>query len=168
MGLFNRKKKELVVEKPKHKHIWKDMPWYMEVRYSSTYQTAGYDIIEPYVCITCGERKDITLESHSWDHITIQEREKIFSEVRDRYKKYLQPEAVVEDMIHNIQLVKDPHLLHMMELRYGIPHMGCGTSTFMEVERPQEEEEKDYPKIEVHNDEEIPHQKNNVKKEKRK
>ena len=155
MGLFNRKKKELRVEVPKHKHIWKDMPWYMDVYYSGTNRTASYKIIEPYVCITCGERKNITLERNTWENIDSDIREKYYKEIEEKYAQYLKPIAVVEDMINDIQLVKDPHLLHMMELRYGTPHMGCGTSASMEIERPQEEEEeKDYPKIEVHEDEE--------------
>ena len=134
MGLFNRKKKqkELVIPNVPHEHTWKDMPWYMDVRYNGENKTAGYEIIEPYICVTCGERKNVRLESEDWSNISSQEREKIYSKIRNRYKKYLKPRAVVEDMINNILLVKDPDYLDMVEEMRGLPHRRCGTSAEME------------------------------------
>lgn len=134
MKLFNRKKKqkELVIPNIPHEHTWKDMPWYMDVRYNGENKTAGYEIIEPYICVTCGERKNIRLESEDWSNISAQERERIYSKIRNRYKKYLKPRAVVEDMINNILLVKDPDYLDMVEEMRGLPHRKCGTSAEME------------------------------------
>lgn len=134
MKLFNRKKKqkELVIPNIPHEHTWKDMPWYMDVRYNGQNKTAGYEIIEPYICVTCGERKNIRLESEDWSNISAQERERIYSKIRNRYKKYLKPRAVVEDMINNILLVKDPDYLDMVEEMRGLPHRRCGTSAEME------------------------------------
>ena len=134
MGLFNKKKKqkELIIPNVPHEHTWKDMPWYMEVRYNGENKTAGYEIIEPYICVTCGERKNVRLEAEDWSNISAQEREKIYSKIRNRYKKYLKPRAVVEDMINNILLVKDPDYLDMVEEMRGLPHRKCGTSAEME------------------------------------
>ena len=134
MGLFSKKKKqkELIIPNIPHEHTWKDMPWYMEVRYNGENKTAGYEIIEPYICVTCGERKNIRLESEDWSNISAQEREKIYSKIRNKYKKYLKPRAVVEDMINNILLVKDPDYLDMVEEMRGLPHRKCGTSAEME------------------------------------
>ena len=134
MGLFSKKKKqkELIIPNIPHEHTWKDMPWYMEVRYNGENKTAGYEIIEPYICVTCGERKNVRLESEDWSNISAQEREKIYSKIHNRYKKYLKPRAVVEDMINNILLVKDPDYLDMVEEMRGLPHRKCGTSAEME------------------------------------
>ena len=136
MKLFNKKKKieEKKFEIPKlpHEHTWKDMPWYMDIAYSEQDRTANYEIIEPYICITCGERKNITLEERSWRGITPEAREKFYQKVRNRYKKYLKPRAVVEDMINNIILVKDAQRLNMIEKMYGFPHQNVGTSAEMQ------------------------------------
>ena len=132
MWPFSKKKKKDTVFQMAHTHTWKDMPWYMDVRYNGENKTAGYEIIEPYICVTCGERKNIRLESEDWSNISAQERERIYSKIRNRYKKYLKPRAVVEDMINNILLVKDPDYLDMVEEMRGLPHRKCGTSAEME------------------------------------
>ena len=134
MSLFSRKKKQkdLIIPNVPHEHTWKDMPWYMKVYYNGTDKIAGYEIIEPYICVTCGERKNVTLEKEDYSNIGVEEREDIFKKVRIRYKKYLKPRAVVEDMINNILLVKDPDYLDMVEEMRGLPHRRCGTSAEME------------------------------------
>lgn len=120
---------EIEIEVPKHQHVFKDLPWYMNVQYSGENHTASYRIIEPYLCVICGERKNITLEEEHYSNINSEERENIYRKVRQRYKKYLKPRAVVEDMINNILLVKDIHYLNMVEEMRGLPHKNCGTST---------------------------------------
>lgn len=136
MGLFSKKKKQetevpFKIPAPVHEHVWKDMPWYMVVRYNGENRTAGYSIIEPYICVTCGERKNTTLEEEDWYNITAECREKKFNDIRKRYRKYLKPKAVVEDMINNILMVKDPEYLDMVEAMRGSPHRRCGTSAEM-------------------------------------
>lgn len=134
MGLFSKKKKqkELIIPNIPHEHTWKDMPWYMHTSYDGGKKTADYDIIEPYICITCGERKNVILEHGDWGNITSEERDKRYNKIRNKYKKYLKPQAVVEDMINNILLVKDPDYLDMVEEMRGLPHRKCGTSAEME------------------------------------
>ena len=138
MWLFRKKKekekepeKPLEIPVPPHTHTWKDMPWYMEVLYNGNDKWASYSIIEPYICVTCGERNDKVLEKETWRNISVEEREKEYAAARKRYKKYLKPRAVVEDMINNILLVKDPQYLDMVEEMRGTPHRRCGTSAEM-------------------------------------
>lgn len=128
------------IQEPKqHECIMKDFPWYMEVHYNGSNKTASYEIIEPYVCISgCGKRIDKVLESDSWTHISTNEREKEYNQIRQRYKKYLKPRAVVEDMINNVLLVKDPGRLNMVEKMYGLPHQNCGTSAEMEFSKKED------------------------------
>ena len=143
MGWF---KKE--IQEPKqHECVMKDFPWYMEVHYNGSNKTASYKIIEPYVCISgCGKRIDKVLESDSWTNISTNEREKEYNQIRQRYKKYLKPRAVVEDMINNVLLVKDPGRLELMERFYGLPHQRCGTSSTMA--QPKTSTQKpDIPKL---------------------
>ena len=149
MNWFRKKNKkpELSIEDilPPHEHTWKDMPWYMEEEYSGEERWALYRIIEPYICITCGERKNVVLDKTRWDNITSVDREKFYKEVRHTYRKYLKPKAVVEDMINNILLVKDPEYLDTVEAFRGTPHRRCGTSSTMTYKK----EGTDAPKIEV-------------------
>lgn len=150
MNWFKRKKEEINIEISELKHtcVMKDMPWYMEVEYSGTNHTASYKIIEPYICINgCGKRIDKVLERCSWQNITAKDRDEEFAKAQKRYKKYLKPRAVVEDMINNILLVKDPEHLEMVENLRGTPHKRCGTS----AEMKQIFEEKEHPIIEVDN-----------------
>lgn len=136
MKLFKRKKNktagEFVIPELPHQHVWKDMPWYMHTSYDGGKRTADYDIIEPYICITCGERKNVTLEHGDWGNITSEDRDKRYNKIRNKYKRYLKPQAVVEDMINNILLVKDPDYLDIIEVMRGTPHRKCGTSAEME------------------------------------
>lgn len=146
MGIFKRKKPDSVIpievpENPPHEHTWKDMPWYMEVDYSGSNKTASYKIIEPFICVTCGERENKVLENQSWSNIDAESREKIYEDVRKRYRKYMRPRAVVEDMINNILMVKDPEYLAMVEQMRGLPHKGCGSSSHM-----KDHEKKQKPK----------------------
>ena len=134
MGWFRKDKKQSAKETvaPPHQHTWKDLPWYMETYYRGTDKIAGYNIIEPYVCITCGERKNITLEKGYYERISSKDREIIYKEVREKYKEYLKPQAVVEDMINDILLVKDPEHLAMLEKLRGLPHKIVGSSSKMD------------------------------------
>lgn len=132
MGLFNRKKKGADITEIlpiAHEHTWKDMPWYMKTWYDSGQRIAGYSIIEPYICISCGERKDKVLEKTEWTNINSREREEEYENIHKKYKAYLRPQAVVEDMINDILLVKDANHLDMIERLRGLPHRGVGTSS---------------------------------------
>lgn len=158
MGWFSRRKKEIeeaskdtleIEFKIPHEHTWKDMPWYMTIMYDGERKTASYSIIEPYICIKCGEREDKLLEKNTWQNISPEAREEEYKKVQKRYKDYLKPRAVVEDMINNILMVKDVKHLEMMEKMQGLPHSGCGSSSNMKdnetefrIKLPKEGEKK--------------------------
>ena len=137
MGWFSKrirepeKEIEIEIKEPAHVHVWKDMPWYMIVEYNEANKEASYEIIEPYLCVTCGKRENKLLEKNVWNGISPEERDKIYKDVQKKYKAYLKPRAVVEDMINNILMVKDPGYLEMVEKMRGLPHSGCGTSSQM-------------------------------------
>jgi len=140
MGLFNRKKQDaaipqLIPTAPRHVHTWKDFPWYMRLEWNEIQQTASYRIYEPYVCITCGERQDKLLEQQSCSKIGREARLKLYADVEAKYAKYLQPIAVVEDMINDVLLVKDRAHLEMVEKMLDVPHPGVGTSTSKETNK---------------------------------
>lgn len=155
MGIFNRKKKTVTdspaIEIPTlaHECTWKDMPWYMDVEYDGVQKTASYIIIEPYICIVCGKRKDVVLEKETWTNIDSETRNEYYTKIRKRYRKYLRPRAVVEDMINNILLVKDPTHLEHVEIMRGLPHRNVGTSAEMKQIFKTENESDKQPKIEV-------------------
>lgn len=139
MGIFSWRKKN-TQEEPKeleipvlpHVCVWKDLPWYMKVRYSGTEKWAEYEIVEPYICIAgCGARKNVVLETERWSNIDADTREEYYAKVRKKYRKYLKPRAIVEDMINNILLVKDPTHLEHVEIMKGTPHRNVGTSAEM-------------------------------------
>lgn len=115
------------------------MPWYMRTQWSGQNKTASYVIVEPYVCITCGERKNVVLEETNWSNITPETREEYYNEVKKKYKHYLKPQAVVEDMINNIILVKDSGRLEMIEKMLGTPHRGVGTSSRYHVSKSSDD-----------------------------
>lgn len=152
MGLFGKKKKDAPKDKldfdiptPPHQCIMKDMPWYMEVEYDGSKRWAQYKIIEPYICINgCGRRENVVLEHESWYGISTDTRDKYYNKIKNKYKKYLKPRAVVEDMINNILLVKDPGRLAMIEAMRGTPHSGCGTSATMQMPQKEQESETDF------------------------
>ena len=149
MGLFNRKKKNAfdTLANVPHEHVWKDFPWYMVTDYSGVNQTAEYSVIEPYVCLTCGERKNVILDHTAWSHIKSDDREEEFAAVRKELGDKLKPRAVVEDMINDTVLVKNPNYVAMLEKIHGLPHPNVGTSmkNITQVVQP----EKKVPRIEL-------------------
>lgn len=138
----HKKIKEIIIPEAPHEHTWKDMPWYLLYEYDGGTKKAEYQIIEPYICITCGERKNIQLESRQLTGVNYEEGMGFIKEVEKKYKRYIKPRAVVEDMINNILLVRDPQHLEMVENIRGIPHKNVGTSAHM---RPQNTDKN--PKI---------------------
>lgn len=149
MGWFSKKKEQNTMPSLTliHSHVWKDFPWYMECAWQSQNKTAEYTIVEPYVCIVCGERKNVKLEHQFWTNINSDTRKQFYQEVKDKYKEFLKPRAIVEDMINNVTLVKDINHLRMMEEKLGLPHRDVGSSANMaSLTKVQE---KIAPKIEI-------------------
>ena len=94
---------------PQCSHKWRDFKWYMTAEYNDGYDTYSIKIIEPYVCIWCGERKDVVLHS-----ITRQGKYQRFAEtlkeLKQMYGDNIQPRAIIEDQIADQQLVDREYL----------------------------------------------------------
>lgn len=118
-----------VLPVPAHQHTFKDLPWYLLIDYNEGKRTFNYRIIETYICIDCGETKEIELESNSYTNVSPEFREKTLAKVRKKYRQYLRPRAVVHDMINDIKYVKDPEALASIERLRGLPHQGVGSSS---------------------------------------
>ena len=88
-------------------HKRRDFGWYME--YSCNGNKFDYKIIEPYLCIHCGDRKNVTLDSgrilledgETWADAVIALREK-YPQICDK--------AVIEDEINDAILVDREYL----------------------------------------------------------
>ena len=125
MAFWNKKKKiennSTIAISPPEKtcaHSRKDFPWYIETKFVTTYNDSNifdWEIKEPYVCIYCGERKDITLAQGHKEGISYAAAEKTVENIQEIYKEYLKPRAIVEDMISDFQLV-DPQTLYYYEM----------------------------------------------------
>lgn len=108
--LFNRKKKETVLEKKECNHKWKDFPWYMRGEYYNGYQSCRIQMYEPYVCIKCKKRKDILLNEIKRQNISWKEFQELVNETEECYKDHVQPTCIVEDQIHDFQMIDKAYL----------------------------------------------------------
>lgn len=139
MGFFNRKKpRSIEIPEIKHEHTWKDMPWYLTFSYNGETQRAEFEVIEPYVCIVCGERKDIQLDSENWSNISYKQYLSILDRLEKKYADYIKPRAVVEDMISDIKYVKDTEHLEMVERLLNTLYRGAGTSSKNKIVSPKQ------------------------------
>ena len=105
MGLFN--KKQTTSEPQECQHKYQDFPWYLE------WGDSTVDVIEPYVCIYCGNRINKTLAHYTGVFRPWEQAEAL----RKRFDNHVKYKEEVEDMINDMILV-DPeylkyyHLLH--------------------------------------------------------
>ena len=113
MGFWSWRKKLKNSDKPvefKCNHKWQDFPWYMQATYYEDTRKFEIKLIEPYVCIHCKERKDVILhhlvrDNYSWD-----DAEKLVDDCWEKYGKYCKDRPIIEDMIHDMQLVDQQYL----------------------------------------------------------
>lgn len=116
MRLFTKKKP--IVEQPepvekKCEHKFQDFPWFLTWNLESNYYKI--DVIEPYVCIFCGERKNKVLASYTGNNP--KNGEKLLEQLHKRFDNHIKYQEEIEDMINDMTLV-DPeylkwyHLLH--------------------------------------------------------
>lgn len=81
-------------------HKWRDFPAYIE------YDSYSVTIYEPYVCIYCGQRKNVKLEQVSWSGgVKRSERQKEIDRMEEQYKDLIKPNAIVEDMVNDAIMV---------------------------------------------------------------
>ena len=107
---FFGNKKEQEQKPPECNHKWKDFPWYIQSTYYSGQSSYNITIYEPYVCILCKERKDIVLSKLSRTNETFEQCLEQVEIAEEEYKDHIQPRAVVEDMIHDFQMIDKAYL----------------------------------------------------------
>lgn len=114
VAFWNKKKK---VPKVYCSHAWQDFPWYIEARYDYKNAILNIDVIEPYVCIHCKERKDEVLDSFERrDVITQSQALAIKQAFEQRFAQYTAPRCIIEDKILDMQLVDKDYLERVARL----------------------------------------------------
>ena len=122
MGLFSRLEPKPVAPPPRVcQHKWTDVRdddgnemWYM-VQYieQETGETCGYKldytIKEPYVCIHCKERKDVSLESKTIVYKSEDDLSEGLATIRQKYPQ-IKDRAIVEDAVNDMQLIDRNYL----------------------------------------------------------
>ena len=103
MWPFKKKERYKEPEAEKCRHKWQDFQWILAVNYTN--KILHMRIWEPYVCIYCKERKNITIEEGYYENVSRKEADEIIEEIKEKYKDYLEEEAIVEDQINDFQLV---------------------------------------------------------------
>lgn len=101
-------------------HKWQDFPWYVNGVYDERKHTQETVVIEPYVCVHCGERKDVVLYHNTRSATSFDEASKIYNKICDEYAGHIENRAIVEDMISDMQLVDRDYLKY-----WNIVHNGA-------------------------------------------
>lgn len=106
MWPFKKKKeaKANVLPPKKCEHKYKDFDWYTVKKYQPDDCLLTIQVIEPYVCIFCGERQDKILH----ESITTCEREDYDRKIENFLKPYqskIKERAFIEDEINDFLLV---------------------------------------------------------------
>ena len=112
--MFGMKKQKSLVEMPHEcNHIWKDFDWYTESTYYAEDKLISIRIIEPYVCVRCKKRKDVTFRNLDTYVKSYEESMEILEDFKKLYKNRIKDRAFIEDEINDFQLV-DRETLEML------------------------------------------------------
>jgi len=110
----NKKAKECV-------HKYKDFPWFTcTKKYYSPNGDSGYEvrIVEPYVCIHCGNRVDKILSSYGgFTYKT--DADKAADKLALQYSDYIKDKCIVEDMVNDLVLVDKQYLKYYEMVKNG-------------------------------------------------
>lgn len=89
-------------------HKWRDYDWILLYHTSNAGKNFCYEIVEPYVCIHCGKRKDVTLENGV---IAVGDAtsNSIYENLKKQYPK-IKDRPIVEDEINDAILVDREYL----------------------------------------------------------
>lgn len=86
-------------------HVWKDFDWYTESTYYAEDKLISIRIIEPYVCVRCKKRKNVSIHYIETYAKSRKESQEILEDFKRPYKHRLKERAFVEDEINDFQLV---------------------------------------------------------------
>ena len=125
MAFWNRKKTKTTVDpnkdmlygpdlkKPVCAHKYRDFHWYIEGEYRAyPHDMFSIRIIEPYVCVWCGDRKNQILQEIVRENNMASKSEmvEVAKSLMDTYGDKIRPRAFVEDEINDMQLVDRDYL----------------------------------------------------------
>lgn len=101
-------------------HKYKDFPWYVTIEsvYPNGYERYRVSILEPYVCIHCGNRINKEL-AHYGDYSLVSSAQECKDMVCKKFSKHIMEEAVVEDMINDTILVDQQYLKYYELIKSG-------------------------------------------------
>lgn len=99
---------------PKCIHTWKDFPAYIKEQYIGPKQESTLEVVEPYVCVHCKERKNVTLYTETETGLNRSEHNEKRESWERKYSKILKPRIIVEDMI-NDEIYLDPVKLAIVD-----------------------------------------------------
>jgi hypothetical protein len=108
MGLFSKRKKTPPTPTPpkiltpceRGDHLYRDFP--PVIYYTNRPGDCYIAVRETYVCVMCGDKREVTLEKQTWDHQPSDKLfEKALEEMQNKYKGWAQPIARVNDMIQD-------------------------------------------------------------------
>ena len=110
MNIF--KKKSPVVEEPKEpkecEHKYQDFPWYIEISDYGYGFGKTIDVIEPYVCIKCKQRKNENLAHYVCSNKN--QSDELLNTILTNYKDKIRSRIEIEDMIHDFIYVDNQYL----------------------------------------------------------
>lgn len=120
--MWRRNKKPSLQSPPAREceHHWLDFPWYIHGNYDAPSKTQLTEIFEPYVCIHCKQRKDVLLLRQINSAQSFKEATDFYNDVLEEYEDHLEPRAIVEDKISDMQLV-DRDYLKYYRMLHEIP-----------------------------------------------
>ena len=106
---FFKRKKQKQPEKNICIHKYKDFSWYLNCyEESDAYYTYQCEVIAPYVCVKCKERRNEILNSYGFR--TKNEMWNCAKELEKQFPDHIKPLLIVEDEIKDMQLVDQEYL----------------------------------------------------------
>lgn len=82
-------------------HHWQDFPPYLNYKISDT--KYEIEVIEPYVCLDCKRRKEVTLLHLSREGANVyNEGEAKIAQLQKQYEGFIEDRLVVEDKINDV------------------------------------------------------------------
>lgn len=84
------------------KHLYEDLPWYIENYYNESQHKSEFELHELYLCHLCHQVKNITLFSGWLPARNYREHSQNVEEVEREYSAYIKPKAVVKDMLNDM------------------------------------------------------------------
>lgn len=127
MGIFKKKKQEttaveepLVIKTPCEVfgHTYKDFPPYIEAVYGGKGYVSHIFMTESYVCTCCRDRINKTLDDYEFISFSMDKFNKELRHYEDKYKDFVTPRPIVEDMIQDAIMV-DKEKLAAWEQLHG-------------------------------------------------